>query len=134
MTLSREMRKDLNHWLLPRLALPLVMVLVAQLGVYVQQKESTDRATEIEEQVLDLVEQIRLDSLRSRHSATQHRVRQEKCVALPIDRIIRFRLDERTDKPIERCKQEEFLKDLEAEEERLEQRLRELGAFKAEGG
>jgi hypothetical protein len=111
--LSRENRRDLTQWMLPRFVLPLVVIAVV-LGTLLLR-------------VLDIEEEARLSSLRRERSELHHRIRQEECVIAPLNDTIRHRINARDDVAIPLCTSFELLPDLQAKLERLDRQLEQSG-------
>lgn len=84
---------------------------------------------------LDTSHQIEMDTVRSELSDIDHRIKQERCVIDPINQVIRQRIEDRTDSPRFRlCDSDEALPDLMARRDRLDARLREMGAYEERDG
>lgn len=78
---------------------------------------------------LDTSHQIERDGVRSEYNALDHSIKHEECDVSVLRQVVRQRINERTDIPVDVCEANPHLEDMKDRRDLLDARLREMGAY-----
>lgn len=134
-SLTHEQKHEVRNTVLWWMALPFLMLMGSVAIVFLEQAESNRHLQDLAEQQLETSRRVEMDTVRSELSDIDHRIKQERCVIEPINQVIRQRIeDEANDARFRLCDPDEALPDLMARRDRLDARLREMGAYEERDG